>query len=131
MASLEQVDMDKLVYELAQEIQQARARKRQVLRTLDRIAGMMDSLGLDSVCLGNAIVQKGRDEDGNDELYYTAGPEELQEIHDRLAAARYYHELLADLDELEPYLDETVRAKAELVKQHLDRLLESLKCREG
>ncbi len=131
MAELESVKIDIIVNELAQEIQQARARKRQVLRTLDRIAGMMKALGLDSVCLGNAIVRKGKDEDGNDELYYTASSEEIQEIHDRLAAARYYSELLADLDELQPYLSEQAKAKAELVKQHLDELIESLKCREG
>lgn len=129
MASLESVDVGRLVEELARELDEARARKSQVLRMLDRIAGMMDSFGLTRVCLDGAVVQKGKDEDGNDELYYTASPEEIQEIHDRLAAARYYHELLADIDELQPYLSEQAKAKAELVKQHLDRLLESLKCR--
>lgn len=130
MASLEQIDLGRVVSELVQGLHRARGRKRQVERLLERIAGMMAALGLDSVCLGGAVVRRGRDGEGNDELYYTVDMEKLREIHDRLAQARYYSELLAELDELRPFLDNATVEKAELVKQHLDRLLESLKCRE-
>ncbi|MEB3861489.1 MAG: hypothetical protein GSR84_04625 [Desulfurococcales archaeon] len=125
MASLESVDVGRLVEELARELDEARTRKRQAERMLERIAGMMRALGLKEACDGEARAQLG--DDGG--LHYTADFWGLKTLHDRLAAARYYHELLADLDELRPYLSYSALEKAELVKQHLDRLLESLKCK--
>ena len=123
MAELESVKIDIIVNELVNELQKAVAMRRQALRLINRIHEYMLALGLKEVCVDGVSLHR-------DNIFkaYKMSLDTLQEIHDKLGQIKYYKELLDAVDEHRIYMNPSTLEKAKLVKQHLDSLLESIKC---